>query len=282
MLSTVTASKNSSIDTIAIGGFDGMHIAHQRLFSRLGECGAIVVVETGYANLTPSCEREHYSHHPITYFNLEKIRHLGGGEFLELLHTTFPKLKKIVVGYDFHFGRNRKHDIASLRSLFSGEVEVVEEVMLNNESVHSHKVRQFLSEADIEKANRFLGHNHSIRGQHIQGQGLGKKELVATINLTCKGYLLPKDGVYASFTQVDDEEHFHPSVSFIGHRESTDGNFAVETHILDGEVTCNVGAKISFISYIRPNQKFESLTLLKEQISKDIEFAEKKHSIIGL
>ena len=277
MLSTVTALKNNVIDSIAIGGFDGMHIAHQRLFSHLGEKGAIIVIETGYANLTPLKEREHYSHYPIHYFKLNTIRHLSGEAFIAKLQKKFPHLKKIVVGYDFHFGKNRKYSIDALRVMFRGSVEVVDEVMLEDESVHSHKVRAFLSEAKIKKANHFLGRHYRVNALHVKGQGIGKKELFATVNLECEGFLLPKVGVYATLTQLDDEEHFHPSISFIGFRESTDGEFAFETHILDGEVECLSKARVSFIDFIRDNCKFDSLELLKKQIALDIQSAKKAH-----
>jgi riboflavin kinase/FMN adenylyltransferase len=78
-------NKNNNITVIAIGGFDGMHIGHQHLFSALGEDGCIVVIETGYANLTPKRERENFSHHPIIYLDLDDIRHLDGEEFISFL-----------------------------------------------------------------------------------------------------------------------------------------------------------------------------------------------------
>lgn len=272
--------KNST--AIAIGGFDGMHIGHQRLFSQLGESGCIVVIETGYANLTPKKERENFSSYPIFYLDLENIRHLDGKEFIEFLKEKFPLLQKIVVGYDFHFGKDRKYSFDDLKSLFDGDVEVVEEVTLHGDSIHSHKIRQKLIIGDIKGANAFLGHNYTIRGEQESGQGLGKKELVATINIQAKGYLTPKEGVYASLTRIDDEDHYHPSVCFVGHRETTDGSFAIESHILDGEVSCSKSASISFISFIRENKKFNSLDELKSAIHKDIIIAQKELKILAL
>lgn len=259
--------KNSS--SIAIGGFDGMHIGHQALFNELDENGTIVVIETGYANLTPRRFREHYTTHRIVYLNLNAIRHLDAKGFIALLKKKFPKLQKIVVGYDFHFGKERKYSYDDLKKLFCGEVVVVEEVKHNNDSVHSHKIRAKLQLGDIEGANAFLGHNYSIYGEKVEGQGLGSKELVPTINLHVKEFLLPKEGVYVTLTRIDEEEHFHPSVSFIGHRVTTDGSFAVETHILDGEVRCKAKAEISFVDFLRENKKFASLEKLKEVIKKD-------------
>lgn len=272
--------KNST--AIAIGGFDGMHIGHQHLFDALGENGTIVVIETGYANLTPKQERSHFSHHPILYMELDEIRHLSGEEFVQLLKDKFPKLLKIVVGYDFHFGKNRKYSFEDLKSLFHGEVTVIEEVTHEGDSVHSHKIRTKLKIGDIKGANLFLGHNYTIKGKVVSGQGIGKKELVATINIQTRGFLLPKEGVYTTLTRIDEEEHYHPSVSFVGHRDTTDGSFAVESHILDGEVLCKEKASISFISFIRNNEKFDNLTDLKKAIQKDIAIASKELKLLQL
>jgi len=272
--------KNST--SIAIGGFDGMHIGHQKLFEALDKDGTIVVIETGYANLTPKKEREHFSHYPILYLELDDIRHLGGEEFIAFLKEKFPKLQKIVVGYDFHFGKDRKYSFNELKNLFNGEVVVIDEVTLHGDSVHSHKIRAKLQIGDIKGANAFLGHNYTIKGTLVSGQGIGKKELVATINVEAKEFLMPKEGVYVTLTRIDDEEHFHPSVSFVGHRVTTDGSFALESHILDGEVTCKTKASISFVSFIRDNKKFDSLEELKKAILQDIATASKELKFLQL
>lgn len=267
---------SSSIEAIAIGGFDGMHVGHQQLFSELGKHGAIVVIETGYANLTPEHEREDYTHYPIYYFPLDEIRHLGGEEFVALLMEKFPKLRKIVVGYDFHFGKNRRYSHDDLKRLFAGEVIVVDQVTIEGDSVHSHKIRAKIQIGDICGANRFLGHNYCVKGHVVKGQGIGKSDLVPTINLECPGYLLPCEGVYAALTRINDEEHYHPSVVFIGHRVSTDGSYAVESHILNETIgSCN-RASISFVKFLRKNQKFDSLESLKTAIKDDIASAKKE------
>ncbi len=280
-MSTATTIKNST--AIAIGGFDGMHIGHQHLFSELGESGTIVVIETGYANLTPRKERENFTKHHIEYLELDDIRHLDGAGFVNLLNEKFPKLQKIVVGYDFHFGKNRKYNFNDLKELFSGEVKVVDEVSLDGDSIHSHKIRAKLGIGDIKGANAFLGHNYTIRGKREDGQGIGKKDLVATINVSSEeGFLVPKEGVYATLTRINDEEHSHPSVSFVGHRVTTDGSFAIESHILDGEVGNVSSASISFVSFIRDNKKFDSLDELKKAIEKDIAIASKELKFLAL
>lgn len=268
--------------SIAIGGFDGMHIGHQQLFRELDAQSTIVVIETGYANLTPKKEREHFTHFPLLYLELESIRHLSGEEFIAFLKEKFPKLQKIVVGYDFHFGKDRKYSHKELKELFDGEVAVVEEVSLHGDSVHSHKIRAKLQIGDIIGANAFLGHNYTIKGSVVSGQGIGKKELYATINIEAEGFLMPKEGVYATLTRIDDEEHFHPSVSFVGHRVTTDGSFALESHILDGEVLCTEKASISFVNFIRENKKFASLEELKKAIQKDRTIAAKELKFLQL
>jgi riboflavin kinase/FMN adenylyltransferase len=277
----------SDVNSIAIGGFDGMHLGHQALFRELDDHGVIVVIETGYANLTPSHHREKFSDKRVIYFDLNDIRHLDAQGFIKLLKTNFPNLKKIVVGYDFHFGRDRRYSFDDLRELFldvcnDGEVVVVEEVKHHNDSIHSHKIRAKLQLGDIQGANEFLGHNYTIEGKLIQGQGIGAKELVATINIEAPDFLIPKEGVYATLTRIDDEEHFHPSVSFVGHRVTTDGSFAIESHILDGSVICSKKADIRFVAFLRENQKFATLPELKKAIESDIAKAKKELKILAL
>ena len=95
----------NSIDSIAIGGFDGMHIAHQELFKNLNPKGAIISIETGYASITPKNYRQEYTKYPIFYYDLEDIKALDGADFIEMLKNDFKNLKKIVVGFDFCFGK---------------------------------------------------------------------------------------------------------------------------------------------------------------------------------
>ncbi|MHC3994108.1 bifunctional riboflavin kinase/FAD synthetase [Thiomicrolovo sp. ZZH C-3] len=264
------ATALKKVDAVAIGGFDGMHEGHQHLFNALGEHGAIVVVETGYANLTPGREREHFTTHPIVYLPLDDIRMLDDHGFVDYLRTRFPALERIVVGYDFRFGLDRKFSYADLAKAFGGTVQVIDEVTVGGESVHSHKIRAKLIIGDVTGANRFLGHHYTVRGKVVRGQGIGKKELVPTVNMLTDGFLLPKEGVYASLARLDGEEHYHPAVSFIGHRVTTDGSFAVETHVLDGGIVCNERIDVSFVLRLRGNEKFASLAALKEQIGRDI------------
>ncbi len=280
ILSIATTLKKA--EAVALGGFDGMHLGHQELFKRLGENGAIVVIENGYSTLTPGRMRERHTSYPVLYIELEKIKHLEADAFIELLRNYFPHLKKIVVGYDFHFGKDRKYSAQYLRKVCNARVEIVDEVKIDGISVHSHHIREMIREGNIKQANRLLGYNYTMTGKYQKGQGIGAKELVATINIHTENFEIPKEGVYATFTRIDHEEHLHPSVSFIGHRVSTDGSFAIESHILDGNVTCIKKAEISFVDFLRENRKFDSLEELKEQIQKDIKMAKKELKMLAL
>ena len=247
-----------------------MHIAHQALFSNLDENGAIIVIETGYANLSPKTYREEYSKYPIFYYPLENIKHLDGTQFINLLKEEYPNLKKIVVGYDFHFGANRKYSISHLDKFFDGDVVVVDEVCLDGIAVHSRVIRSYLSDGEIKLANKLLDKEYKITGQKIYGQGLGKKQFVPTINIKCNDFLLPNEGIYATRTIVNNKEY--NSVTFIGHRVTTDGKFAVETHILDEDIKkVSLNIQIKFFEKIRANKKYDDYEELKKQILQDIE-----------
>jgi riboflavin kinase / FMN adenylyltransferase len=268
-MKSFTTSKNS-ITSIAIGGFDGMHIAHQMLFSKLDKHGAIVAIETGYANLTPQSERQKYIDFPIFYYPLAELKHLSGVEFIKLLLEEFPNLQKIVIGYDFYFGKNRQNSTVDLKSFFRGEVEVVSEVTFDGVPVHSRTIREYLRDGDIKQANKFLGKNYSLSGYMIAGQGIGKTQFVPTINIEVSDYLIPKEGIYATKTTIQGKEYL--SVSFIGHRISTDGKFAIETHIIDHSLDFEGGVvEIKFFDRLRDNQKYDTLDELKKQILEDIE-----------
>ena len=272
MLKHSTILKNKNIDSIAIGGFDGIHIAHQELINRLTKNGAIVIIDKGYANLTPKLHRCDFVNKECLFLKLEKIKNLNGKEFVDFLKEKFPNLEKIIVGYDFSFGKNRESNANDLSKLFDKKVEIVKEIKIEGVSVHSQTIREMLKNGDIRKANLLLGREYSITGDVIKGLGLGKKELFATINLKIQDYLLPKEGVYATFSKI--KKQLFPSVTFIGKRATIYNSFSIETHVLDEtiQITPN-NVKINFVEFLRENIKFDSLESLKSQISKDIKNA---------
>ncbi len=257
---------NNDIKSIAIGSFDGIHIAHRALIDK---ADALVIIERNGGYLTSGYKRSKYTSKICCFYHFNVIKGLTPEAFVQKLKTDFPKLEKIVVGYDFVFGKERVGNTKVLQELFDGEVEVVEEVSIDGVSVHSRTIKQYLKEGNIAMVNKLLGRTYSIDGEVVSGQGLGKTELVPTLNLNVKEYQLPLEGVYATRTKVRGK--WLDSVSFLGHRVTTDDSFAVETHVLEqdiGEVHGSV--EMEFVDFIRSNQKFETLDALKKQILEDI------------
>ncbi len=273
MLKHSTASNKDKIDSLAIGVFDGVHLGHQQLLGKLSKNGAVLIIYKEKANITPGYTRSNYIKYPCFYVDFKKIKNLGCEEFISFVADEFPNLKKIIVGYDFKFGANRSCDILDLKDIFSGKIEVVDEFFIDGVSVHSSVIRDYIKNGEIKKANRFLGRKYSIVGNIINGQGIGKKELVPTLNLKVEKYLLPKNGVYATKTLINGA--LHDSVTFIGIRETTDNNFSCETYIIDKNIPKVKYAQILFVDFIRNNKKFSSTIILKKQIKRDIESAKK-------
>jgi len=231
IFATLQDVNRDNVRAVAIGNFDGMHLGHQKLFERLGEQGAIIVILAGGGTkLTPFASRQAFTNKKIFYCDLRAIKSLSGGEFIALLRQNFINLQKIVVGEDFRFGRDRAWGVEFLRREFRGQTCVVGEFCLSGGGVHSSRIKELLSRGRCEEAAELLGRNYEICGRVVRGQGRGAREFVATLNLDASGYFMPKSGVYATLVRAGSREF--ASVSFLGHRLSTDGAFAIETHIL--------------------------------------------------
>ena len=231
IFATLQGANRDNVHAVAIGNFDGMHLGHQKLFENLGEHGAIIVILAGGGTkLTPFASRQAFTNKKIFYCDLRAIKSLSGGEFIALLRQNFINLQKIVVGEDFRFGRDRAWDVEFLRREFRGQTCVLGEFCLSGGGVHSSRIKELLSRGQCEEAAELLGRDYEICGRVVRGQGRGAREFVATLNLDASGYFMPKSGVYATLARAGSKEF--ASVSFLGHRISTDGAFALETHIL--------------------------------------------------
>jgi len=269
------STATSTVEAIALGNFDGMHLGHRALFSELGSRGTIGVIEHYRATLTPHIYRARFAEHPLCFYDLDLLRDLSPRSFVEKLKHDFPALSKIVVGSDFRFGSDRSGDTASLAKLFGGEVRVVEEVSLDGEPVHSRTIRTLIEAGDVSKAGRMLGHPYETWGRVVAGQGIGSRELVPTLNATFGRFLLPKAGVYRTSSCIGGV--CHDSVTFLGHRHTADGAFAVETHLL-GEPPAGPVRELSirWLGFIRQNRRFGSFAELRAQIARDIEVARER------
>lgn len=256
---------------MCIGKFDGVHIAHQALLLQSDVNGGVLIVGMDHTpSLTP--KQEDFINLPVFRIRLEEVREMGAGEFAAFLCSRFPKLKKIIVGYDFRFGKNRSCVPQDLGEFF--EVCVMDEICLDGISVHRQAILSDLVHGNLERANQMLGRCYEIKGHIIKGQGRGREECVPTLNLEVDQYALPKSGVYATMSKR--RGVWYQSVSFLGHRLSSDRSFAIETHVLDVDLDGDeVGecVSVAFVAFIRSNQRFENLALLQTQIAKDIQKA---------
>lgn len=270
MLNCFINSKN--IETIAIGNFDGIHLGHKQLVGQLDNNSALVVIEHNKGCLTPGVKRTQYIKHPVFFYHLEKIKSFTADDFVKLLQADFRNLKNIIIGYDFVFGHQRKGDAAFLKKFY--EVKVIEQFCIDGVGVHSKEIRKLL-QTNFKKALKFLGRNYQVQGYAVKGQGIASKQLVPTINLQTS-YCLPKAGVYMTKTMVDD--CWYESISFVGHRLTTDNQLALETHIIDKLIEVKKQkVVIEFVKEIRENKKFDSLHLLKKQIENDIKKVKEYH-----
>ncbi|MDE5603337.1 MAG: bifunctional riboflavin kinase/FAD synthetase [Helicobacter sp.] len=269
--------KASKITSIALGKFDGMHIAHLELFKALDEGGAILCIESNNGELLPKKYRQFFTPYRIYHLSLELVKEKNAKEFLRLLLSIMPNLTHIVVGYDFRFGKNRAYYPFDIQQNFSGRLTIINEVFYKKLSVHSGLIKELLLNGNIKQANKLLGRLFEIRGKVIRGQGLGKKALFATINLKNDEFLLPQEGVYAGYVQLGKQSHTtpkYPAVIFLGNRISTDKTFAIEGHLLGKNIEIiEKEAGFYFYKKIRDNEYFNTLELLKAQIAQDIQKA---------
>jgi len=235
----------------------------------------IVVIERNGGYLTPGYKRSFYTHKPLTLYHFEKIKSLSPEAFIDKLQRDFPHLKKIIVGYDFHFGNGKAGNAKYLQKIFHGEVIIIDQISIESIPVHSRTIKKLLKENNISLVNKLLGRSYQIDGDVISGQGLGSKVLVPTLNLHVDHYQLPCKGVYATYTKISNT--WLPSITFLGHRVTTDGKFAVETHILQREIPTPPSGTlwIRFEQFIRQNRKFDSFEALKSEIIKNIQEAKK-------
>ena len=304
MQNFLSISKNNTISSIVIGKFDGLHLGHQKLLSVLmdfaardlsaaKDCAAIIIDTHSSEYLTSlddRYERLSRSVGSVFVLDLDSVRELSGGEFVGLLENLLPHLRRIVVGYDFAFGKNRGFGAEDLQRLFGAnsspaksasfarvpKITIVPKVSHNEIPLHSSVIKDLIMHGDIAIANAMLGWRYKLKCNITKGQGIGSKELFPTINALTKGYVLPSNGVYATRTNGVD------SVSFIGQRLSTDGCFAIESHILEDFALLEKDKdykkgiiEIEFIQKLRENRYFDTLDLLKEQIQNDIANAKK-------
>ena len=185
------------------------------------------------------------------------------------------KVKDIVVGYDFRFGKKRTGNYEVLK-LLSDKYDYtpvkIDKIELSDVTVSSTNIRKFLAEGDAVFANTLLGRPYSMEGVVIKGRGLGKLLGFPTANIDVREGLIPAFGVYA--TKIMVESRTYSSVTSIGMRPtiSDNGKVSVETMIFDFEKDIyGKFVEIELIKYIRGEIKFPSLEELKFSMKKDVQ-----------
>ncbi len=265
---------------IAIGKFDGMHKAHIKLLNLIADNGcALNITSHKLPFVTPPRERERYVNLPFYSLRFENIKDWDSIDFLKLLFLVLPNLKKIAVGYDFCFGKDKMSNTKDMIMLLKNinkeyvKLDVLDSQKYNGKPIHTSIIKELIKCGDMKNVNAMLGRFYSISGKTIKGQGIGKSNVYPTINIQNTLYVTPKHGVYATFAIYNNK--VYEAISFVGNRLSTDNKFCIETHIIDLKLASGYGDnfKILFIEFLRDNMRFDELLKLKEQINKDIEYA---------
>jgi len=283
---------------LTIGNFDGVHIGHQALIKK-------VIQEAQKRNLASVVVT--FDPHPLTIIKgktppfitlteqkLELISQLGvdyifclpfNKDLAQLSPEEFVKrflvkgmgVQKVIVGYDYSFGKNKQGNFELLKQVglkLGFEVEQLPPVIFNGEVVSSSRIRRLVQAGKVKEVRPMLNRFYQVRGTVVHGQKRGARLLgFPTANIALKDELFPKTGVYAVWVNVLD--NILAGVANIGFNPTFGNEFlSVEVHIFN--FAQNIyGQKIivHFVEYLRPEQKFAHIEQLKNQIGLDIKKA---------
>jgi riboflavin kinase/FMN adenylyltransferase len=281
---------------VTIGTFDGVHIGHQKILYKVIEtadkenCTSVVltffphprmVIQNDESiKLLNSIQEKKQLFEKLNLNNLiihpfdEVFSQLTAEEFVSKILVEKLNLKKIIIGYDHRFGKNRTANIDDLKlygEKYNFEVEQISAQEIDEIAVSSTKVRTALLNGEITKANSYLGYNYSLSGVVVQGKKIGRTIGFPTANIQIEvDYkLIPKKGVYLVKSTIQNNTVF--GLMNIGNRPTVDGkNQSIEVYFLDFDHDLyNQSITVEFIDFIREEQKFNSLDDLKNQIEKD-------------
>lgn len=284
-------SENSAV---TIGKFDGVHIGHRKLIGELMKEKASKKIVFSFdmypMNLFSNNEKK------VIYTQKEKrilleeagLDVLWAYPFTKETAAMTPEIfvkevligklgvKKVVVGTDFCFGKDRAGNVETLTELskkYGFAFEVVEKEVYKDSEVSSTRIRSALENGNIEEANDMLGRTFFIYGTVVHGKALGRNIGIPTINIVPESIkLLPPNGVYASITEIDGVKYY--GMTNIGTRPTVnDGNFMnVETNLFDcNENLYEKEAIVRLYKYTRPEKKYVSVDELKQQLTNDAE-----------
>lgn len=282
---------------VTIGSFDGVHLGHRKIIDTLvaiakenrGESVVVTFHPHPRKIIRPDIPMQLISSTDEKY---EQLSQAGVDHIIEVPFTRdfsmlsaeeyvmdflYGKIKPhtIVIGYDHHFGHDRKGDIHLLRELLKDKVQVIEipEQLIQDANVSSTAIRKSIAEGRMQDAATMLGRLYQFSGWVVHGNKLGRTIGFPTANIKpiCEDQLLPPIGIYAAFAQYGNKQ-YKAAVS-IGKNPTVTDDLALkyEAFLLDfdeelyGQQIC-----LKFEEKIRDEVKFESLEALKTQITADV------------
>ena len=269
---------------VTIGKFDGVHKGHQKLIKYTINMAKkynllSVVMMIRKKNVSIYNMEENISfiealgvNYIIVIDFLPEFYTMEAKEFFNRL-IEYYKMKRIVIGEDFAFGKDRVGDIDFLKryALEKGvNVNIVNFLNHCGDKVSSSKIRDCLSNGEVDNVSKMLGRNYSMSGIIIHGNALGRKIGYPTANLELNDSIfVPKMGVYSSLVKIGNSAKLYKALTFIG-ISNINKELRVESHILDFSKMI-YGKKITviFLKYIRDNIKVNSIEEVKSLLEKD-------------
>ncbi|CUS80696.1 riboflavin kinase / FMN adenylyltransferase [Candidatus Kryptonium thompsonii] len=297
---------------VTVGVFDGVHIAHQEILRRMKEeklkTGARTVLVTfdphpqevlhpneKFYILTTIDERiellSDYDLDIIFVVNFTpEFSNITAEEFCKEIMLGRIGLRKVIVGYNHAFGKNREGNPEKLKGFgekYGFEVELIPQLLVENNPVSSSKIRSILNEGNVRLASKLLGRYYFINGVVVKGSGRGKELGIPTANIEPISLrkLMPKNGVYVVRVTIDRKHYF--GLMNIGYRPTfeLDSERVAEVNIFDfDEEIYFKHIKVEFIDRLRDEMKFPTPRELVEQIERDkkdaVKLIEKEFSVI--
>ncbi len=287
---------------VALGNFDGVHIGHQQVIGQACRLAEALKRPSGVLIFEPHPQQYFFPERP--FFRLTPFRAktrllegLGIGflaalpfdaRMVERSAENFVSdilirglgLSHVVVGYDFRFGKDRTGDGALLQKMgrdLGFDVTIVDEVKCGDDTYSSTRIRDRLSRGDPAGAARLLGHWWSVEARVVKGDQRGRTIGFPTINLPLEEHVEPALGAYAVRIVIEDGPHqgTYGGVANVGRRPTFNkADVLAEAHLFDfsGDLY-GAHAAISFVAFLRPEQKFDGLDSLKAQIAIDSQAA---------
>ncbi len=281
---------------ITIGTFDGVHIGHRKILERVINHAKDAELKSAVLTFFPHPRMVLQKDADIKLLNTidekttilkkmgldiliihpftKEFSRLSATEFVRDLLVNKLKSKKIIIGYDHRFGRNRNANITDLISFgntLEFEVEEIPAQEIDDVSVSSTKIRKALDSGDIVTANMYLGYEYMLTGTVQKGKGLGRQLSFPTANLAIKEdyKLIPKTGAY-TVSSVIDGNTVHGMMN-IGYNPTVNGKTqTIEVHFFDFEKDLyEQEIQVNMLHRLRDEYKFESLDALKQQLAID-------------